>query len=157
MNNGIFGVPRLTPENGVIAKASHNTTQSILNATFTYVALNTTDFDSTGGMHSDNVNNGRLTAPYTGYYLVTSQATFEANATGVREIHIVKNRNTYLANGVFPGSSATPCFMPVTVMVFLNEGDFVEIAVSQNSTGTRNLNAAAAPHVGTFLTLWKLA
>jgi len=156
MNQGFYGFPRAMPENGVVARASHDTTQSLLNNTSTYIVFNTTVIDTMGGMHHPVVNSGRLTAPYAGIYMVIGTGRFVAHATGGREVDIVKNRNQYIAHGSAGGISGMPTMLCVSTIIQMNDGDFVELLVTQTSGTTLNMEPGAAGAAGISISMWRI-
>lgn len=117
--------------------AYHNTTQSLTSATPTALNFNSEDFD-VGTMHDLVTNNTRVTIPTSnaGVYLVIGGTTFQANATGYRQLFLQKNGTTALQDAVIPvnsGSQVT-AFQVLTV-VSLAAADYIELIATQNSGG----------------------
>ena len=77
----------------ISARAYHNTTQSIPNATDTALAMNSEEYD-TDTIHDTATNNSRLTFKTAGKYLVWAEIEWAANGTGERFVAIKKNGTT---------------------------------------------------------------
>ena len=116
--------------------------QSISNAADNRVDMDTIDFDTTGTIV--DLANDRLTFPVAGKYIVGANARFVANATGHRELRIyyhdsVANVDVRVD---LDGSEAVTGMAPVmsTDTIFdCKAGDYVYLAVWQNSTAALNL------------------
>jgi hypothetical protein len=125
------------------ARVTHNANQAIPgNAAVTVLAFNTERFDS-GTLHDVAANNTRITAPVAGIYLVTANITWEANATGARELNIRRNGTTNVARVVQPGDAVNTTDQEAATLVKLAAGDYVEVALRQNSGAP--LNVLTAP------------
>lgn len=93
----------------------------------------------TDGFHDNVTNNTRLTIPAGkgGKYLINFVATFDGNATGVRDVWIRKNGSD--ANLVTRAgynrqtASASGNTMATTVVLDLAAGDYIEVMVVQTS------------------------
>ena len=109
---------------------------TIGNATWTSVALNSELFD-TDAFHSTSVNNTRFTIPagLGGYYLVTANMGWQANAVGIRIIRVIKNGTTvYFAPQVVPsGTVLIGCQMSLTIAAAAS--DYLEFQIYQSSGG----------------------
>ena len=68
------------------ARAYHNTTQSV-GASITPLNLNNEDFD-TDTYHDNSSSNTRMTAPITGYYLVTGHAQFNGSGVNILGLQV---------------------------------------------------------------------
>jgi hypothetical protein len=131
-----------TPSAGgaaVGAKVYNNTTQSLVNSTFTALALNAEEFDS-DGFHDNSTNNTRLTVPSAlggkyllngGYNIAPGGASYIARWR--------KNGSTYLrgearyAGG--SGSISSPTIQ-CSVVVDLAAADYVELIAWHNVGST---------------------
>lgn len=114
--------------------------QSINDATLTALSFGAEDAD-TDSFHDNSTNPSRLTAPVTGYYIVEGGVEFASNATGRRAVQIRKNGSVFYASLMVDACSSDATLLPVSAIVQLNAGDYVEIMVFQNSGGA--LNAVA--------------
>lgn len=142
-------------------RVTHTLAQAIGNAGsgpddgWTPLAFNTTTFD-TAAMHSDTVNNSRLTCTRAGYYAITGNVAFDANATGARWGHIRLNRAVTLSefnvNGIV--GSFTTRVSPLAVF-FLSVGDYVEFQVYQTSGGTLNVTGNTA-NIPMWFSAWSI-
>lgn len=129
----------------ITARVTHNTTQSIADATDTALNFNTERYD-TDTIHDTVTNNTRLTSKTGGTYSIIAQVGFAANATGIRQVKIVLNgaTSTPLALDLRPSAGATfqtritaPTKYPLAV------NDYVECFVYQDSGGSLNTEQAA--------------
>jgi hypothetical protein len=143
VTNGSLGTGELS-HSIPAARVTHSSAQSIPDfppgAT---LAFDTEHYD-TASMHDNATNNSRLTAPVTGIYAVTAEVDWTSNATGTRELTLMKNGSTFIADDdtdgisvVFGGQSQS-----VTAQVRLVAGDYVEVGVLQTSGGSLNVMSA---------------
>jgi hypothetical protein len=125
------------------AKVHRNSGQSLNNTTLTAIQFNNETYD-TDACHDNATNNTRLTAPFTGYYLVGGHAQFEANATGVRLLTVGVNGTVGLDNVQWPAPSGAgiTANADVSTVLQLTAGDYVELFAWQNSGGTLNVELA---------------
>ena len=109
--------------------------QSISNATFVAITWNTEEYD-TDAFHSTSTNNERITIPTGkgGYYLIAGAIRFTANGTGNRGVELTVN-GTAINYAFFQPSatSANSPVFPMSYIVKLNAGDYIELFVYQNS------------------------
>lgn len=119
------------------ARASHNTTQSIPNGTYTAVVYNTEEYD-TAAIHDVAALTSRFTVPagMAGKWRIIMHAAFSANATGYRQQFAKKNGTTFLTGGMgVSASSSQETYLTSVLEVVLAAGDFVEQFVAQSSGG----------------------
>lgn len=127
---------------------NNTTAQSLANATWTSILLQTEVFDTHNG-HSTTTNTSRYTAVVSGVYQVTGVVGFAANFTGTRGARIAKGGIALQSGGVFVAAgrgAVTP-----TVFVALNIGEYVEVQGWQDSGGA--LSTAGNADVGSGMTL----
>jgi len=123
----------------ISCKVTMSALQVIANDTDVLITWNQEDYD-TNDMHSNTVNNSRITIQTAGKYFVTSQAIWEDNSVGAREISILKNSVVsgvvrYLADG-----------NSQHIVSFVDEfavDDFVELSVKQISGGVLQFSQSA--------------
>ena len=120
------------------ARVYHSADQSIPNATWTALALDSERFD-TDVIHDTVTNNSRLTCKTAGKYVIVASAMFASNATGLRGIKILLNSTTIIAKLYFAAISGdtTPTF--VSTLYELNVGDYVQMQGVQTSGGALNV------------------
>lgn len=118
---------------------------TIANNTETTLTFNSEVFD-VGGLHSTASNTGRLTCTYTGYYIVTANVKWEANATGRREVTLRVNGSTYVAAEAIDnvGASANSNMSITSGVIALNSTDYVEVRAYQDSGGDLVVVSAAS-------------
>jgi len=122
----------------------HNTTQSLTTAVETPLAFNTERYD-TASMHDTVTNNGRITMPVAGLYMVSLHIEYAANATGVRYSSIRANgASTYLFQDTRSASSALGTVVNLGGIVKLNAGDYIVAYAYQSSGGALNITAGSA-------------
>jgi hypothetical protein len=122
-----------------------NATTSVANTLFssTEVLFGDELYD-TDGFHSTSVDTGRLTVPtgLEGYYLITANLTFAANATNVRAA-IVQRQPTTPVNIALVTTFAHTGAGEVTsislsAIDYFNATDYVRLFALQNSGGALN-------------------
>ncbi|MHC4620249.1 MAG: hypothetical protein ACYTEQ_21080 [Planctomycetota bacterium] len=123
------------------ARAYHDASQSINNATNTILALNSERWD-TDNYHDLVTNNSRLTVPSDGLYIAQASATYAANSTGSRSITIYLNGTTTIT-GLFIQAGAAAQTLCTSVIYDLSATDYLEVRVWQNSGGALNVISSA--------------
>lgn len=121
-----------------------STTQSIPDNTVTAVSFNSEHFD-TDAYHESVTHPTRITVPtgLAGYYLLTGYVELDASATGVRSTAIGYNGTRNIAQqDVQGGGSYTPR-ITLSSVYFLDEGDYVELVVYENSGGALDVHRVA--------------
>ena len=131
------GLKYTTPATGstfVGCSVYQSTTQSIPNATYTFMNFNSELYD-TNSFHDTSTNNSRFTIPAgkAGYYEVAFANPLGAGATGDRIYHIYKNNALISEHGGTP-SAAYPVHEG-KVNLLLAVADYIELKVYQ-SQGT---------------------
>lgn len=136
-----------------IAILRSTTGQSIPNNVLpmTTVTFDAEDVDTYNG-HSTVTNTTRYTAQVAGWYHVLGHADFQANATGRRAAQLFVN-GTGVRQNESPvctaASSPTTCI--VEASLYLNVGDYVELALFQTSGAALGLQNNTTPHLETML------
>jgi hypothetical protein len=143
LTNGSLGTGELS-HSIPATRVTHSSAQSIPDfppgAT---LAFDTERYD-TASIHDNATNNSRLTAPVNGVYAVTAEVDWTPNTTGTRELTLMKNGSTFIADDdrdgistVFGGQSQS-----VTAQVQLVAGDYVQVGVLQTSGGSLSVMSA---------------
>lgn len=121
--------------------AFRQTAQSISTGAATAVSMTAEDWD-TDSMHDLVTNNERVVANTTGIYAAEARASFDNNATGIRELWIQANGSEMIARvnndpGVndFADLHVSDLWLADTV------GDYLRIIVFQNSGGALDIQA----------------
>jgi hypothetical protein len=131
------------------AKATRlNSNQTIANNTDTSMSFDTEEYDDGNffGLNSPT----KFTITETGVYLFGASVQYDINATGIRNIQLTKNANTWIAkNTITPPSGLGN--MSITSLVSLTAGDYVMATVNQTSGGNLVLLSAAHPGI---LNMW---
>jgi len=126
------------------AKLFRTSTQQITDATFTAIAWTSGDgnpvLDENGYWATGN--NTRLTAPHTGWYIVTSWHGWESNNNGQRYSRILLNGATVLCQDANRLTSVVGNDPNITMAVAwkFTAGDYVELMVYQSSGGFLNIS-----------------
>lgn len=110
--------------------------QTVSNDTFEPLELDTDDEDNFNG-HSTVTNTSRYVAPIDGWYLVAGKVGWASNATGVR-ISEWRVNGTAVSGGEsrIAAAIASTLGMPaITRPYFLNQDDYIELHIYQNSGG----------------------
>jgi hypothetical protein len=127
--------------------------QTISNATVTTVPFAAENFDS-DGFHDNATNNSRITIPTGkgGKYLVVGQSSFAPNLTGFRQLRILKNGTAVQISQMNNNASNTVDLQNnVSYILSLAAGDYIEMAVYQNTGG--NLTLSNSNDNETFLSV----
>lgn len=124
------------------------TTQALGNATETLVQFTAHEYD-TDGFHDDSTDNSRLTVPVglAGYYHIFGAFSIANNATGQRTAYPRLNGSTTLmvAGGESVTSGASNSHFGFSTVRPLDEGDYIEVLIYQNSGGSLNLDVGSNP------------
>jgi hypothetical protein len=127
------------------AKGRRTTNQAIGTGSGTDISFDTNDFNVgySGNIHNTATQPTRFVAPVDGTYEFKATVQWEANATGYRNLTVVKNGAAAVPGGlsqVVPVTGAET-IVSVAVDVVLAKDDYLTVQVLQNSGG--NLNVAA--------------
>lgn len=118
------------------ARAYHNTTQGIPNATWTVYNLNSERWD-TAGMHDNSTNNSRLTCKAAGLYAVGAAVQVGAGAAGNRYLQLIKNGADNVEVDGTPNFGASEnAYLSVSTHFRLALNDYVEGRIYQGSGGS---------------------
>jgi hypothetical protein len=117
-----------------IAVLKQTVSQSVPNATWGLITFDTEDIDTYGG-HSTSVNTTRYTCQFAGWYRIGGRAAFVANATGSRGARVHINANYIPGAATLVGAGSLAGIPQTDHIVYLNVGDYVELAGGQNSGG----------------------
>ena len=82
-----------------------------------------------------------LTCQLDGIYVIVGQLRWAANVNGVREVSILLNGTTQIANVSHINLSADYIYANVTTTYKLTVGNFVELSAYQNSGGNLNIDS----------------
>ncbi|WP_433537601.1 hypothetical protein ACQPZK_07600 [Micromonospora sp. CA-249363] len=148
---GFLVQPPLARLRQTVAQAIPNITATAL--TFTTEVVDN-DIDGVGG-HSTTTNTTRWTARYPGWYRVSGGCAFANNSTGFRLL-------SWSVNGsIIPGvdvllaavSGNTTRIPARTAVIYLNEGDYLELKAYQSSGGSLN-TAVGSDEQASMDVLW---
>jgi hypothetical protein len=138
------------------ATAKINTTHSCSNATDTLITLDI------AGVNNDNmyvVGQQAFTVQTAGVYVAWAQASYTANATGVRTGHILLNGTSVSTNAVARGSEGAPSgtdlatFSLKTPPMSLSVGALLYFSCWQSSGGALNLDPSLS---GAFMAVMRI-
>lgn len=118
-------------------QATNSGTQSIANTTDVALTWDTETFD-TDALHDTATNPTRITIPaaLAGYWRLFAKVHWAGNATGNRRLFFRKGGATLLGGGVAWATNASVFSPPpVSLIVNLSGGDYVEAMVHQTSGG----------------------
>jgi hypothetical protein len=139
------GLKWATPASGstyVGASVYMSAAQSIANNSFVTLNFNAENFD-TNAFHDNSTNNSRLTVPAgkAGKYIVTLQASMDANTAGTRYAYIKLNGSTVVGRvQLSPTTAGNAWYVTVVAVLDLIATDYVEAQLLQDTGGA--LNAA---------------
>ena len=131
------GVPTwAAPAGGTFAGCSvyKSSSQSTNSSTPTAVTYDTELFD-TDGYHSVGVNTERFTVPAgkAGYYLFTGSIQWTTGLTGYRDIYLMLNASTVVAQAFAIVDNAGYPTPQNTIILYLSVGDYVWMTGEQSS------------------------
>ena len=120
------------------------TVQAIPNAVWTAVTLDAADADRDSG-HSNTVNNSRYTSQTAGWYEVQGAGSFSNATTGRRIVRLQANNSSIPGSGVggIPFSNANALTLQTTSLFYLSVGDYLELALYQDSGAAVNTSVNA--------------
>lgn len=121
------------------AKVYAGAAQTLTTGVAAVVAFNSEETDAKA-LHSTAVNTSRVTAAVAGRYEVKGQCAFVSNATGYRQVALLKNGAAFASVRV-PTVSGASTNLQVVGSVALAATDYVELQVLQTSGG--NLDTVA--------------
>ena len=121
------------------AKAILSSSQTISDSTATAVSWNSEDYD-VGGLWAGG-NPTRFTLPDAGKYIYQATVQWAANATGARKIEIRENGTTFLQTNEEPAEASNVRSQQVIGTNDFAATDYVELIVTQFSTGNLDLTA----------------
>ena len=142
---GVNASNQITPTSSVGRSRCHlrnSTNTSINSGSLVFLSWDTEDYD-TGPLHDTGTNPSRITIPAggnTGVWIFSGGVEWAANATGYRNIVIIKNNTTALAASTIAPAPAT-IGTEHSVFAFDDApavGDYYELRVSQTSGGALN-------------------
>jgi hypothetical protein len=137
------GLKWAAPAGGAVVgcRITNSADVSIANTTVTTLTFNTETYD-TDGFHSTVTNTERITIPSgkAGYYLINYNINWAANATGFRNCGIRLNGNTATIDAVayIKAFSDDENSLAATTVYYLNDADYLTLAIYQNSGGSLN-------------------
>jgi hypothetical protein len=123
----------------------NSTEQTLTSGVFGTLAFDTELWD-TDGMHSNTVNNTRLTCVKAGRYMFFGNFLFEPNVTGLRDVIIQLNGSganqplREIKNATLGGVASTT--IAVATVFELVVGDYAEILARQTSGGNLKVQTA---------------
>jgi len=130
-----WATPSSTPT-AVGCSISNSVSQSIPNSTTTTLTFNTEEYD-TDGFHSTSSNTGRITIPTGkgGKYFISTTVNYAGNATGFRQIRILKNGTTNVASMITTPGDSGDVGLTCSIMLTLVAGDYLEVVTFANHGG----------------------
>lgn len=118
-----------------------NTAQSLSSGSWTALSLDASTLDSYGG-HSNTTNNSRYTCQsnVAGWYTCCGVYAPVGNSSGFRAVRLQVNGSPLLGAGSYLPNNGTSDagYVTPTRDVYLNVGDYVEVAGWQSSGGSLN-------------------
>lgn len=130
------------------------TSQSVPNTSWTALALDTSTTDPYTG-HSSVTNTSRWTCPsgVSGWYTACGIYAPAANSSGFRAVRLQVNGSPVLGAASYGGAltGAEPGLATPTKDIFLNSGDYLEVAGYQNSGGSLGTSLDADLRTGLWL------
>lgn len=135
IGNSELGSASVQPQNLAViptVRARRTTNQSIADSTTTAFPFNSETWKSVASMHSNSVNNSRLTAPIDGVYLITASVRWQGSTVGTRSMFLEVNGTNFIAGSSDTPPDANEFTQSATTAYELAAGDFVQVQVTQN-------------------------
>lgn len=123
-------------------KVYDNAAQTLTTGVAAVVSCEGEDTDAKG-LHNPAVNPSRITVATAGRYEVKAQCAFVANATGYRQVAILKN-GAAVASVRVPAVSGVSTTLQAVGSVLCAVNDYIEMQVLQTSGGNLDTVAGAA-------------
>jgi hypothetical protein len=117
--------------------AYNSGTQSLSNATWTAITLDTEWFD-TEAMHSIASETSKVTIVTPGVYRIVGSIAYASNSTGLRYAGLRTGGSTYIASAVLSALTGEVTKLSVETVRYLAAGTYVELMGHQTSTGSLN-------------------
>lgn len=119
--------------------------QSIPNSATTAILFDTEALDTANG-HSSSTNTSRWTCPTGkhGWYQVSACAAFASNSTGDRAAWLQVNGTTRYNGDLRTAASGHQTSVCLSDLIYLNDGDYLELIVDQYSGGSLNTDKTFA-------------
>jgi len=122
-----------------IAIVTRDSSQSLSDDTDVFINFDNTLKD-TSGFHNSGSNNSRLTLPADGVYSVSASVEFTENSTGERRVAFRVNGETDLYGFlIVNATSGNNTRLTISAVLDLEEGDYVEVLVRQDSGEVLNI------------------
>lgn len=139
----LLALGHLAPRGIPTPRASRSTTQTIADATDSYISFDAVENDGWSCWSSGQA--ARFTIPIPGRYQIIGQVSFVGNATGFRRAFVEKNGTSTLGSSREYGQTAgNPTELQViTPPVTLAAGDYVRLGVRQNSGAALDVSVGA--------------
>lgn len=129
----LFVIGVLPPYGPAFARMRANATQSIANNSFVRLSFATRTAERSQGL---TIGNNGFTVVVPGWYYVTANVGFAANATGRRGIQILCGGSTFALGNFVPPASGAQTFVTASGMVEAAVNDLIEAEVLQSSGGS---------------------
>jgi Tfp pilus assembly protein FimT len=126
-------------------RVQNSANESISNNTRTRVTFDTNVYDNSS-MHSTTTNAERLTAPIAGIYEISGEIEWGLSGVGQRTVIVERNGSSAVFALGQQATSGEPGQV-ISTQVRLNAGDYIDVAVVQNSGGALDIinDTEAAP------------
>jgi hypothetical protein len=128
-------------------RAYQSVAQTLTTGTTGAVVTMTSEDIDTDGIHSTSTNTSRMTIVTAGRYLVVAQTCFVSNATGHRDVRIMRN-GTRMATSRGQATNGQDHYQQCVDEVLCSAGDYIEMLASQGSGGNLDTVTGSA---NTFL------
>lgn len=134
-----FGVVKVGDSTSVGAQVTATSATSAANNTWTACTFNTEDHD-VGGCADLATNNDRITVPsgQGGWWLIAGGFVWAANTAGGRWARLMVN-GAEVCGQAAPASTTNNPFQYMTIGLYLNEGDYIQLEGYQSSGASRNM------------------
>ena len=94
-------------------------------------------------MHDTSTNNSRVYIPVSGWYQISGNVSFAANATGARTVGLRVDGSTYIAITRTQTDASLTVPVNVNTTYYCTAGQYIEVMAQQHSGGSLNTSVAS--------------
>ena len=133
----VYNLTRTKP----MCRVYHSANQSLTSGVAAVLAFGAERYD-TDTLHDTAVNNSRITMVTPGKYRFGASVEYEANATGVRLVHVLLNGTTAIATETEAAAGAAASRLTISGEYAFAAGDYLQLQVYQDSGGALSVVSA---------------
>jgi hypothetical protein len=131
------------PAGGPCCRVYHSAAQTIATGTSTILAFDSERYD-TAAMHDTATNNGRITIPTAGVYVITASVEWSTFGPAAYQLSLQRSNGPALiaSQNQYPPSGGLGVRQSIAAIDKFAAGDYVVVVVFQATGGLANVNAS---------------